>query len=77
MAHAERDGVRYIRALNTVVIAAIALRDAVTLNAGDAGERRRQVDTSLSALDSVQKELGEAFGTQKAFEAVHAGFDRL
>ena len=77
VAHAERDGVRYIRALNTVVIAAIAWRDAVTLNAGDAGERRRQVDTSLSALDSVQKELGEAFGTQKAFEAVHAGFDRL
>ena len=40
VAHAERDGVRYIRALNTVVIAAIAWRDAVTLNAGDAGERR-------------------------------------
>ena len=37
VAHAERDGVRYIRALNTVVIAAIAWRDAVTLNAGDAG----------------------------------------
>ena len=77
VAHAERDGVRYIRALNAVETAAIAWRDAVTLNAGDAGERRRQVDTSLSALDSVQKELGEAFGTQKAFEAVHAGFDRL
>ena len=77
VARAERDGVRYIRALNAVETAAIAWRDAVTLNAGDAGERRRQVTTSLSALDSVQKELGEAFGTQKAFEAVHAGFDRL
>ncbi len=77
VARAERDGVRYIRALNAVEIAAIAWRDAVTLNAGDAGERRRQVASSLSALDSVHKELGEAFGTQKAFEAVHAGFDRL
>ncbi len=77
IANAERDGVRYVKALSELARTATMRRHAATLGAADLPDRQKQVTESFAKVQAVQAELGGAFGLKDKFDAMRRVHEAL